>query len=144
MFSRVYSVVNNRATLVDNDQYFLTCMRYIELNPLRARMVNNLKDYMWSSYHYNALGKKDSLISPHEEYLSLGNTPEKRLDAYWGLFETKIPQKTIDSIRESTNKAWVLGGESFKNEIETKLNRRLEAIAKGGDHKSDLYKINRV
>ena len=30
--------------------YFLGCQRYIELNPLRARMVEHLGEYPWSSY----------------------------------------------------------------------------------------------
>ena len=137
-----------KATLIDNEKYFLTCMRYIELNPIRAGMVSDLGSYLWSSYHYNALGKNDLLIHPHEEYLSLGDTLEKRLKAYLNLYETPISQKTLDFIRESTNKAWVLGDEFFKKDIAAKVDRQLEALSKGGDHKSELYKekmnINRV
>ena len=132
-----------KSCLVQQEAYLLQLYRYIELNPVRAGIVNNPENYLWSSYHYNALGKSDPLISPHAEYLSLGNTPEKRQQAYRCLYENSIPQNTVDSIRDSTNKAWVLGGESFKHNIEAILNRRLEAVAKGGDHKSWQYKENR-
>ena len=129
-----------KATLIDNEKYFLTCMRYIELNPVRANMVKYPETYPWSSYHYNALGKNDPLISPHDEYLSLGETSEKRIEAYRALCEIPISQKTVDDIREATNKAWALGDESFKKNLESKLDRRIAALSKGGDHKSLLYK----
>lgn len=129
-----------KATLIDNEKYFITCMRYIELNPVRAGMVAAPAEYQWSSYHYNALGKNDRLITAHEQYLSLGGSYEQRLEAYRCLFMREVPQKTVEDIREATNKAWVLGDESFKKNIESKLNRRIAAFAKGGDHKSVQYK----
>lgn len=47
-----------KATLIDTEAYLLTCMRYIELNPVRAGMVAHPSEYPWSSYGYNALGAK--------------------------------------------------------------------------------------
>ena len=52
-----------KASLIHDEQYLLTCMRYIELNPVRANMVNNPSQYRWSSYRCNAQGKHDQLIS---------------------------------------------------------------------------------
>jgi len=49
----------NKSTLVDSEAYLLTCMRYIELNPVRAGMVAHPSEYPWSSYTHNALGKLD-------------------------------------------------------------------------------------
>ena len=43
-----------KANLIDSEAYLLTCMRYIELNPVRADMAIDPADYPWSSYHYNA------------------------------------------------------------------------------------------
>ena len=45
-----------KATLIDSESYLLTCMRYIELNPVRAGMTGDPAGYPWSSYHYNVLG----------------------------------------------------------------------------------------
>jgi putative transposase len=39
-----------KASLVDSDNYLLTCMRYFELNPVRANMVERPGEYKWSSY----------------------------------------------------------------------------------------------
>jgi putative transposase len=57
-----------KATLLDSENYLLTCSRYIELNPVRADMAKNPIDCPWSSYHYNVLGKDNKLISPHIVY----------------------------------------------------------------------------
>jgi putative transposase len=131
-----------KATLVDSDQYLLTCMRYIELNPVRADMVKHPSEYPWSSYRYNALGKADHLVKPHSEYLRLGGLEPEREEAYRQLFRTRIPQMTLDAIRESTNKSWVLGSDRFKRRIEKKLGRPVQSTGHGGDRKSEAYRKN--
>ena len=137
-----------KATLIDSERYLLTCYRYIELNPVRAAMVDHPSAYPWSSYHYNALGKADELICPHEEYQRLAKTTQQRQVAYRALFKARIPDKTLAAIRDATNKAWVLGSEPFKEAIETQLNRRVRPAMRGGDRKSADYqqknKIRRV
>jgi REP-associated tyrosine transposase len=137
-----------KATLIDSENYLLTCYRYIELNPVRAEMVEHAADYPWSSYRFNALGQEDTLVVPHDEYLKLANTVEERQCAYRALFKNYLNEKTLTAIRESTNKAWVLGSSHFKDKIEQLLNRRISPVTNGGDRKSAAYreqaKINRV
>jgi putative transposase len=130
-----------KATLIDSEQYLLTCYRYIELNPVRASgMANHPSEYPWSSYRYNALGQADPNVTPHEEYLRLGSKPDLREKAYRELFNTHLEDKTLAEIREATNKAWVLGGGCFKKEVEQRLNRRAEPLKKGGDRRSSAYR----
>lgn len=133
-----------KATLIDSEAYLLTCMRYIELNPVRAGMVSHPSEYPWSSYRHNALGQTDDLVTPYLEYRRLGKTEEERQAAYRQLFKNRIPETSIAEIREATNKAWVLGNDRFKQRIQAKLDRRVEPKAKGGDRKSEKFKINRV
>ena len=133
-----------KATLIDTEAYLLTCMRYIELNPVRAGMAAHPSEYPWSSYGYNALGQVDNLMSPHPEYRRLGQTDEECRSAYQQLFESQISEESIKAIREATNKAWVLGNDRFKQSIQEKLKRRVEPAAKGGDRRSEQFKINRV
>lgn len=133
-----------KATLIESEAYLLTCMRYIELNPVRAGMVSHPSEYPWSSYHRNALGKADELIVPHLEYRRLGKTDDERQSAYRQLFKHHISESTVTEIREATNKAWVLGNERFKRRIQQQLERRVEPSARGGDRKSEQFKINRV
>ncbi|WP_025039498.1 REP-associated tyrosine transposase [Nitrosospira briensis] len=133
-----------KATLIDTEAYLLTCMRYIELNPVRAGMVAHPSEYRWSSYGYNALGWVNDLVTPHSEYLRLGRIDEERQSAYRRLFEYPISEESINTIREATNKAWVLGNDRFKQSIQEKLKRQVEPAVKGGDRKSEQFKINRV
>ena len=133
-----------KATLIDSEAYLLTCMRYIELNPVRADMVKHPSDYPWSSYHCNALGQPNELVTPHQEYRRLGKTDEERQAAYRQLFKSHISEGMVSEIREATNKAWVLGNDRFKQRIQQNLERRVEPKSKGGDRKSEQFRINRV
>jgi putative transposase len=63
-----------KSSLIDTETYWFTCMRYVELNPVRAGLVADPSEYRWSSYRANALGEEDDLIVPHSLYLSLGPT----------------------------------------------------------------------
>lgn len=125
-----------KSTLVDSENYFLTVSRYIELNPVRARMVALADDYPWSSYRANAMGKDIQLLSPHPAYLALGETQGQRLLRYRSLFRQEIGAAVVADIRHCTNNSWVLGSAKFKAEIKDAANRRLESLGRGGDRKS--------
>ncbi len=133
-----------KATLIDSESYLLTCMRYIELNPVRAGMVAHPSEYPCSSYRCNAQGQPDALVTPHAEYLRLGKSDEERQAAYRQLFKHRIAERGLDEIRKATNKAWVLGNERFKQGIQQQLERRVEPATRGGDRKSKKFRINRV
>ena len=137
-----------KACLISSEQYLFTCMRYIELNPLRAGMVEDPSEYHWSSYHRNALGKVNPLIQPHLEYYKLGKTAEERQRGYQGLFQIPMELETLQEVREATNKCWTLGDSQFKHAVAQQLARRVEPSTRGGDRKSRKYletvKINPV
>ncbi len=120
-----------RATLIESEAYLLTCCRYIELNPVRAGMVRHPREYRWSSYQYHAEGKANPLLTPHSLYQRLGGTPAARQQAYRALFRHHLSGETLDAIRESTNKAWVLGSEKFKDRLAKKLDRRVAPLPRG-------------
>jgi putative transposase len=128
-----------RATLLDTDQYLLTCYRYIELNPVRAGMVEDPADYLWSSYGFNAQRRPDPLVVPHALYQDLGRDPQERQAAYRALFQGQLDEGALAEIREATNKAWLLGNERFRGAIEQKLNRRAAPRPRGGDRRSRSY-----
>jgi len=68
-------------------RYLLSCMRYIELNPVRARVVARPGQYRWSSFRANALGKDDPLLTPHAFYCALARSAESRQAAYRAMFQ---------------------------------------------------------
>ena len=120
-----------RATPVQAEAYLLTCMRYIELNPVRAGMVGHPADYPWSSYRVNAQGELDGLISPHELYRRLARSPQERLSAYRQLFRVQIAKDDLDAIRDSTHKGWALGNDRFRAKIERLSGRRAAPLPRG-------------
>ncbi|MGD8875010.1 MAG: transposase [Gammaproteobacteria bacterium] len=120
-----------KAGLIDTEAYLLTCMRYIELNPVRARMVRHPAHYSWSSYHCNGEGKQDKLITPHTLYLQLGRDREARCRAYRDLCSTRIEADTLNAIRNTTQQELVLGSSPYRQQIERMLKRQTEARPRG-------------
>lgn len=129
-----------KSTLIDSDRYLLTCSRYIELNPVRARMVDNPGDYRWSSFVGNADGKLDPCLAPHAVYMALGQTPATRCQVYRALFDRHIESRDLAVIREATETGTVLGNDRFKNHIEKILRRRVGRESHGGDRKSGAFR----
>lgn len=120
-----------KASLVQDSNYLLTCQRYIELNPVRARMVVAPGDYPYSSYACHAAGVDDVLITAHACYLNLGGDRAARQSAYRRLFHDMLDEKLLASIRTSTNACGVIGDERFKEQIEAMLGRRLPTGKRG-------------
>ncbi len=112
-----------KACLVESNHYFLVCQRYIELNPVRAGMVDDPADYLWSSYRANAFGVKTTLLSHHQCYIDLGGTATERQNHYRCLFVDQIPTHLITDIRYAVNKGLLLGSEQFREELEVMSGR---------------------
>ncbi|WP_297575621.1 transposase [uncultured Deefgea sp.] len=129
-----------KASLIDSEAYALICHRYIELNSVRAGMVAHAVDYPWSSYRSHALGVDNPVLTPHALYQSLGDSAEARQAAYRALFDTALDAKTLDQLRVAVNKAWVLGDSQFKARISSQLERLVEPLGRGGDHKSAAFR----
>ncbi len=130
-----------KSTVVDTETYLLRVYRYIELNPVRAGMVEHASEYPWSSYQHNAVGKEIHLITPHAQYQALGNTPSERQANYRSLFKGRMLDRDLTEIREATNKARVLGSDSFKRHFEAVSGRRAITGKRGGDRRSGAYKL---
>jgi len=121
-----------RASLVEAEPYLLTCYRYIEMNPVRARgMVDTPEQYRWSSYHANALGHGDAWLTPHPLYDALGRTSAERQARYRSLFSDKLGADTLHEIRQSVNQGVVLGDETFRDQIEAALDVRARPGRRG-------------
>ena len=110
-----------KAGIVDSTTYLLACYRYIELNPVRAGMVEEPGYYAWSGFHANGLARSDALITAHPEYSKLGETPLQRAENYRMLFRQPITDAEISSIRDYVQSGTPLGGNRFKEEIEAAL-----------------------
>lgn len=114
-----------RTSLVDSEQYFLVCSRYIELNPVRAGMVQAPLDYPWSSYAHHVGQRTDPLIVEHGLYWALGNTPFQREAAYRELAEKPLTEKDVYLISEAVSKGWPLGTAEFTKVLEQRAKRQV-------------------
>ena len=109
---------------MDRKTYLLHCYRYIELNPVRARMTADPLDYPWSSHAHNAFGYDDPLIHPHADYLALGITDDERHRTYRALAMENLSQDHLDAIRLHLQRQHALGSDRFRIAIEAQLSRR--------------------
>ena len=116
-----------KAAIVDDDRYLLTCMRYIELNPVRAGIVQKPGEYPWSSFRGNAGSARDALISPHMLYWELGGNAEARQASYRALFCSAVSAEDLNIIRDSTQHGWALGSMAFRQKIGA-LGRRAKRL----------------
>lgn len=120
-----------KSSLTDSHRYLLTCYRYIELNPVRAAMVADPAEYRWSSYHCNARGQADRLITPHPQYLALGADASLRQSAYRALFKQALGDDELAHIREHVQQQKALGSSRFQAEIEALLARKVVVRPRG-------------
>ncbi|MFK7975699.1 MAG: transposase [Halioglobus sp.] len=114
-----------KSCLAQDESYALACYRYIELNPVRAKMVTHPQEYPWSSYAANGNGNLNNLITPHPSYLCLGDSKTTRLENYRQLLGGVMEDSVLTEIRNATNGNFVLGDDRFREEIEQALQRRV-------------------
>lgn len=110
-----------KASYVQSERYLLACMRYVELNPVRAGMVQAPGEYRWSSYRANALGAEDKLLTPHDQYLAFGTSAQERNQTYRDLFATEVDDPAWNLIRTATQQGVVVGDGRFAEIIEKRL-----------------------
>jgi putative transposase len=84
-----------RTVLIEDDRQWLTCLRYIEQNPVRAGLVSRPQDYSWSSNRVHALGEPTSWLALHSIYLSLGASPRARQAAYAAICSTSLTESEL-------------------------------------------------
>ena len=120
-----------RAAPIDSEAHFLACCRYIELNPVRARMVGHPRDYRWSSYRAHAHGAGDALVSDHDLYLRLGANQAARQAAYRASFRAALDEDFLDALRTATNGGWALGDARFQRQVADALGRRVTPLPHG-------------
>ena len=120
-----------KSTLIQTERYLLACMVYIDLNPVRAGLVAQARDYPWSSHgHYIGL-RTDPLVTPHPLYWDLGNTPFAREAAYTELVQAGISPEIQAALTQSALRGWALGERDFVAELQKRTQRRVSQAAAG-------------
>lgn len=112
-----------KACLVDSEGYVLRCYRYIDLNPVRARMTDDAASYPWSSAPAHCGCRVDTLLRPHPAYATLASTPEARADTYRRLLREALPDDELADIRTYLQQQRALGRDDFRAMVEAKTRR---------------------
>lgn len=120
-----------KSSLIQAETYLLTYQRYIELNPVRAAMVDDPAHYRWTSYRANGLGQPSTILTPHILFLALGEDDAARQKAYRTLFRAQLDKAAVDDIRLALNQSQPLGNERFYARIEKLTGQRREAKPQG-------------
>jgi len=72
-----------KSCLIEKDSYLLECARYIERNPLRAKITDDILRYPWCSFSFYARGIPDGIIrTVNPLYMELAQDEEKRRQIY--------------------------------------------------------------
>lgn len=114
-----------RSNLIESERYLLACMVYIDLNPVRAGMVDQPADFKWSSYRHSIGQVSDKLVTPHALFWGLGNTPFAREAAYAELVQAGLAQSEKDQLTQSALSGWALGSADFVSALQQSTMRRL-------------------
>ncbi|QFY43911.1 transposase [Candidatus Methylospira mobilis] len=120
-----------KCSVIESQSYLLSCMRYIEMNPVRAGMVGRPAQYRWSSYAANAQGIGNAILSAHSEYMVLGCSPEERCSAYRSLFDRAPAADELELLRSALQTGTPMGNEKFKAEVEATLGIKVGFACRG-------------
>ncbi|MBB3801303.1 putative transposase [Xanthomonas arboricola] len=112
-----------KACLVNSADYVLSCYRYIELNPVRARLTHDPASYRWSSCPANLGQRRHSALTPHPCWLALGNDPIERCNAYRALLDEALPDELLASIRLHLKQQRALGYDAFRAMVQAETRR---------------------
>ncbi len=115
-----------KSIIISKDDYLLACGSYVELNPVRAGIVEDPKDYKWSSYNVYAYGKKDFIADEHSIYKGLSRNEAERRKKYREFIKGMIKEK--DAMRGEMSRRVIYGSEDFIDKVTTEYN--VEAVIK--------------
>jgi len=114
-----------KSILISKDEYLLACGSYVELNPVRAGMVKDPKEYRWSSYRANAYGQKDALLDEHVIYSKLFQDQEVR-KAYREFVYQMMEKK--EAMRGEMDRRAIYGSGAFIQEVNRRF--KIDALIK--------------
>ena len=98
-----------RTALIVDERYWLTCLRYVEMNPVRAGLVQLPESYRWSSYAAHAFGQHDAVVAPHAVYDALAGTADRRQEAWRRICAPPLHTEQLAILRKSIGDGAVIG-----------------------------------
>ena len=125
-----------KSSVVQTDTYLLACSRYIELNPVRARMCAEPGDYPWSSYRGRISENAPAdWLDTDPCFLALGADPVERRERYAAFVKQAVPEDETRMIRDALQRGQLTGSDRFVEEIERVAGLRIERRGQGRPRK---------
>ena len=116
------------ASFVMDEPYLLATARYVELNPVRARLAGRAEEWTWSSARAHLSGRDDRLVQV---------APLLAMVADWNaLLGSAVPEEELRDIRGHSRTGRPLGGETFLDRLENMVGRALKLQKRGPKPKS--------
>lgn len=112
-----------KSSLVETERYLLNVMRYIELNPVRAGIVERAENYRWSSVHKHLGFSSEPMLTPHLIYLGLGKDPDDRAACWRNWLSQGTTADELAMIRSHAVQECVLGGGEFVDMVTKQMGR---------------------
>lgn len=128
-----------RSSPIQTEPYLLACCRYIELSPVRAGVVANPGEYLWSSYNRHAWSNNEyPWLDLHTRYLALGDDKTSRQQHYRAYASSAISSAEWDFIRDAVRRSQLTGDTQFIDQVESIVGRRIEHRKQGRPEKNSV------
>lgn len=125
-----------KASLIDPETYLINCMLYIENLPVLNGLSKSPGPYKWSSYKFNAQGKKNPLITPQAAYLNLASNDKTRREKYSALIKAGLTDEVVSTIQDAWQTGTPLGSEKFSKMVERRLKINVGHARRGRPRKN--------
>jgi putative transposase len=127
-----------KSPVVQDDGHLWAVLRYIEANPLRARVVADPADYPWSSYPTHGLGHPDPLLTPLTEWSDLGGDERSRRAAWRRKVRANQPAAEVEAIRRSLRGGLPFGSPAWVEAMAARFGQPLERRPPGRPRKAEM------
>ena len=125
-----------KSPVIQNDEHLLTVLRYIEANPLQARIVMRADDYSWSSYRAHGLGEANGLLDQRIPYEQLSPYAAVRERKWSEKVHQPLPKSTLAAIRRSNESGLPYGSPQWVERLANRLDLDLTIRPRGRPRKS--------
>jgi len=125
-----------KSSPISTNDYLLACCRYVELNPVRARMVVQPEDYRWSSCSAKVGLIEQGILDYDPLYLELSKNEKERQQKYCDYVHGMITEEETDQIRRAIHRGQLTGTGKFIKEVEEKHGKRVEFRGQGRPRKT--------
>jgi putative transposase len=120
-----------KSPVIQDDMHLLVVLRYIEANPLRARMVVDPADYRWSSFQHHGIGRDEPLLNSFPEWEELGRTDAERR-RHWRVRVRAVQDELeLDAVRRSLRSGRPLGAVDWTERMAERLGIDLNPRPRG-------------